>query len=80
MAHLSPYLTFNGNCEVAFNYYKSIFGGQFSSIMRFKDAPPMPGHEIDPKYGSLIMNMTLPISKEVFLRGSVVFEEWCKHV
>jgi len=70
MSQISPYLTFNGNCEEAFNYYKSVFGGEFSGIMRFNDAPPMPGHEIDPKYGNLIMNMTLPISKEVFLRGS----------
>jgi len=70
MAQLSPYLTFNGNCEEAFNYYKSIFGGKFASVSRFKDMPPMPGFEIDPKYGDRIMNMALPISKEVALMGS----------
>ncbi len=31
MASIDPYLTFLGNCEEAFNYYKSIFGGEFST-------------------------------------------------
>ncbi|MDQ1805101.1 VOC family protein [Chryseobacterium sp. CKR4-1] len=31
------YLSFDGNCEQAFNYYKSIFGGYFGQIIRFKD-------------------------------------------
>lgn len=70
MAQISPYLTFNGNCEQTFNYYKSVFGGEFASVMRFKDAPPMPGNELDPKYGNLIMNMSLPISKDIALMGS----------
>ena len=33
------YLTFNGNCEEAFNFYKSVFGGEFPYIGRFKDMP-----------------------------------------
>lgn len=44
MASVSTYLNFPGNTEEAFNYYKSIFGGEFfgQGIMRFGDIPPMP--------------------------------------
>jgi PhnB protein len=37
MAAVNPYLNFGGNCEEAFNFYKSVFGGEFLSKMRFKD-------------------------------------------
>lgn len=37
MAAINPYLNFNGNTEEAFNFYKSVFGGQFLAVMRFKD-------------------------------------------
>ncbi len=44
MTTINPYLTFNGNCEEAFNFYKSVFGGEFRHIGKFKDMPE------DPKY------------------------------
>ncbi|MGI8735234.1 MAG: VOC family protein [Pyrinomonadaceae bacterium] len=37
MAAINPYLNFNGNTEEAFNFYKSVFGGEFLAVMRFKD-------------------------------------------
>ena len=37
MATINPYINFNGNAEEAFNFYKSIFGGEIESIVRFKD-------------------------------------------
>src|SRR3982750_4358386 len=37
MATINPYINFNGNAEEAFNFYKSVFGGEFASIVRFKD-------------------------------------------
>src|SRR5689334_1899537 len=37
---INPYLTFGGNCEDAFNFYRSVFGGEFGYIGRFKDMPP----------------------------------------
>jgi PhnB protein len=40
---LEPYIFFNGNCEEALNYYKKIFGGEVTSISRWKDAPPEMG-------------------------------------
>ena len=35
MAQINPYINFNGNAEEAFNFYKSVFGGEFAMIMRF---------------------------------------------
>ena len=43
MASVNVYLTFNGNCEEAFNFYKSVFGGEFPYIGRFKEMPPQEG-------------------------------------
>jgi len=62
MASVNPYLNFEGNCEEAFNFYKSIFGGEFQTIMRFKDAPPnsMPNDGSD---GEWLLHVALPIGK-----------------
>jgi PhnB protein len=70
MAQVNAYLTFNGNCEAAFNFYKSVFGGEFSRMSRFKDMPPMPGMELPESAQEKIMHMALPISKETILMGS----------
>ena len=43
MTKVNVYLTFNGNCEEAFNFYKSVFGGEFLYLGRFKDMPPIEG-------------------------------------
>ena len=37
MAQINPYIHFNGNAEEAFTFYKSVFGGEFATIVRFKD-------------------------------------------
>jgi PhnB protein len=66
MAQVNPYLTFNGTCEAAFNFYKSVFGGDFPYIGRFKD---MPG-DVPEAAKELIMHVSLPISKETILMGS----------
>ena len=70
MTTVNVYLNFMGNCEEAFNFYKSVFGGEFSYIGRFKDMPPMEGMPIKPEEGERIMHVGLPISKETFLLGS----------
>jgi PhnB protein len=70
MPAVNPYLNFNGNCEEAFNFYKSAFGGEFDMISRFKDAPPgipMPANEADK-----IMHVSFPIGKGTVLMGSDV--------
>jgi PhnB protein len=43
MTTANVYITFNGNCEEAFNFYKSVIGGEFPFLGRFKDMPPLEG-------------------------------------
>ncbi len=74
MATINVYLSFNGNCEEAFNFYKSVFGKEFNYLGRYKDIPasegPIPaGHE------NKVMHVGLPISKETALLGCDVCEE-----
>ena len=68
MAQLSPYLTFNGNCIEAFDFYRSVFGGEYSTIMKYGDIPAtepaMPG--ADPEK---LVHISLPISAETVLMG-----------
>lgn len=65
------YLTFDGNCEEAFNYYRSIFGGKFAYLGRFKEMPSPPhAPEMPAEFGDKIMHVSLPISKETTLMGS----------
>lgn len=57
MATVNVYLTFNGNCEEAFNFYKSVFGGEFPYIGKFKDMPPRPGQlSVPDEMGNRIMH------------------------
>ena len=70
MATINPYLNFNGNCEEAFNFYKSIFGGEFATIMRFKETPSNVEMPRDPSEDNLIMHVALPIGKGNLLMGS----------
>lgn len=69
MAALNPYLNFNGNTEEAFNFYRSVFGGEFATVMRHGDVPsdvPQPG-PINPNQ---IMHIALPIGNGTILMGS----------
>lgn len=67
---ISPYLTFDGNCEEAFNFYRSVFGGDFQYVGRFKDMPPMEGKSVPESELDKIMHIALPISRETVLMGS----------
>ena len=73
MAKLNIYLNFAGNTEEAFNFYKSVFGGEFSSVVRFKDMP-MAGVNIPKKDESKIMHMGLPIGKDSVLMATDTLE------
>jgi PhnB protein len=76
MAAINPYLNFNGNTEEAFNFYKSVFGGDFRMVMRFKDVPSemkSPAHE-----GDKIMHIALPLGNGDVLMGSDVPEAYGK--
>ena len=77
MATVNVYLTFNGICEEAFQFYKSVFGGEFPYIGRFKDMPPQPGQPpIPDEMGNRIMHVSLPVSSETMIMGSDTGGEW----
>jgi PhnB protein len=77
MTVVNTYLNFNGNCEEAFNFYRSVFGGEFSYIGRFKDMPPQEGMPpLSAEMGNKIMHVSLPVSKETMLMGSDTGGEW----
>jgi PhnB protein len=67
---INPYLTFNGNCEEAFNFYKSVFGGKFAYLGRFKEMPPMEGMPVKADDAEKIMHVSLPIGGGTMLMGS----------
>ncbi len=70
MASINPHINFNGNAEEAFNFYKSVFGGEFAKIMRFKDLAsaefPVAEHE-----ANNIMHIALPIGKSILMANDV---------
>ena len=76
MTTINTYLTFNGNCEQAFNFYKSVFGGKFDSISQFKDMPEDPKFPVAESEKEKIMHVSFPISKESILMGSDTGGEW----
>jgi PhnB protein len=77
MTTVNIYLTFNGNCEEAFNFYRSVFGGEFPYIGRFKDMPPGDDSmKVPPDQENRIMHVSLPISKETMLMGSDTGGGW----
>jgi PhnB protein len=70
-----PYLNFAGNTEEAFNFYKSVFGSEFTAIFRFKDMP-MQGVNIPKTDENKIMHIALPIGKDDMLMASDVLESF----
>lgn len=70
MALINPYINFNGNAEEAFQFYKSVFGGEFATIMRFKDMPNA-GFEVSEKEANKIMHIALPIGQNVLMANDV---------
>lgn len=70
MALINPHINFNGNAEEAFNFYKSVFGGEFAMIVRFKDMSN-PGYPIPEKEENKIMHIALPIGKNILMGNDV---------
>jgi PhnB protein len=81
MAAINPYLIFNGNCEEAFLFYKSVFGGEFPYIGKFKDMPSGDNTPaLSEEDGNRVMHVCLPIGETVLMgsdsnsaSGDVVF-------
>lgn len=70
MANIHPHINFNGNAEEAFTFYKSMFGGEFTKIVRFKDLAsaefPVAAHE-----KNKIMHIELPIGMSKLMANDV---------
>lgn len=79
MTTVNIYLTFDGQCKEAFDFYKSIFGGEFPYVGTFGEMPPVEGApSIPDDMKDRIMHISLPISKETTLMGSDTGGEWGK--
>ncbi len=70
MKRASPYLMFLGQAEEAFAFYRSVFGGDYPGIVRYRD---MGMGGADEREGDLIAHISLPIADETVLMGSDVF-------
>jgi len=71
MASINPHINFNGNAEDAFTFYKSVFGGEFSKVIRFKDIAteefPIPEKE-----ANKLMQIALPIGQNFLLANDIL--------
>src|SRR5687768_16783695 len=70
MTTINPYININGNAEEAFNFYKSVFGGEFKTIVRFRDleSSEFPILEND---ADKIMRIVLPIGGNALIANDV---------
>lgn len=71
MRAINPWINFNGNAEEAFNFYKSVFGGEFTKIVRFKDLAS-DEFPISDEDANKIMTIALPLGKNNVLLGNDV--------
>lgn len=70
MTTINPYIIFSGNCEAAFNHYKSVFGAEFSMFSRYSDMPSQEGRELPGELKNQMMHVELPIGAKTVLMGS----------
>lgn len=70
MASINPHINFNGNAEKAFNFYKSVFGGEFAKILRFKDLAS-DDFQVPEQEANKIMHIALPIGKNLLMANDV---------
>jgi len=74
MKRATPYLYFVGNTQEAFAFYRSVFGGEYTAVVRYRDMPSPDAAEgaSESDEGDLIAHISLPIAKETSLMGSDV--------
>lgn len=70
MPQINPYINFNGNAEEAFTFYKSVFGGEFEKIVRFKDLSSAE-FPVSENEANKIMRIALPIGKNILIANDV---------
>lgn len=67
MAQINPYLNFNGNTEEAFNFYKSVFGGEFAMVQKFGEMPGCEEMKTSESEKDKIMHIALPIGNNILM-------------
>lgn len=72
MITINPYLNFAGNTEEAFNFYKSVFGGDFSMVQRFRDTPET--GKMSESEKDKLMHVSLPVGSRNTLMGTDALE------
>lgn len=70
MTLINPHINFNGNAEEAFIFYKSVFGGEFAKVIRFKDIS-IPEFSISKSEANKIMYIALPIGPNILTANDV---------
>jgi len=70
MATINPWINFNGNAEEAFSFYRSVFGGDFTKVVRFKDLS-IPGFHVSADEANKIMHIALPVGKNILIANDV---------
>ena len=70
MKSIHPYLTFNGDCEAAFTFYKKVFGTEFESISHFGDMPENSDYQMSDADKKKVMHVSLPLTAGYTLMGS----------
>ncbi|WP_295720788.1 VOC family protein [Mucilaginibacter sp.] len=73
MRTINPWINFNGNAEEAFTFYRSVFGGEFTKIIRFKDMAGM-DFQVPENEANKLMHIALPIGKQNVLIANDVPE------
>jgi PhnB protein len=73
MRAINPWINFNGNAEEAFTFYKSVFGGEFAKIIRFKDLASAE-FTVPESEANKLMHIALPIGKQNVLIANDVPE------
>ncbi|WP_420150822.1 VOC family protein [Spirosoma sp.] len=67
MATTNTYLHFDGNCEEAFNFYKSVFDGEFNYVGRYEEVPESDDYKVPEKDKNKIMHVSLPIGESILM-------------
>lgn len=74
MKSLHPYLNFDGKTEEAFNFYKSVFGGEFTTFQRFNETPQLGDQKMSDEDGKKMMHVALPLDCGIVLMGTDTLE------
>ena len=74
---LNHYLNFKGQAEAAFNFYKSVFGGEFSNLTRYAELPQEDGVKFSEQEKNYLLHISLPINDFTVLMASDVNDQFC---